>query len=91
MVDLMGVDHVGIGLDNLFGDHIELIRRTAKTIVRPERIGIEKLNALYMYGIESPEEWPNITRGLVSRGYSDQEIEKILGQNSLKLMERVIG
>ncbi|MHA2226808.1 MAG: dipeptidase [Candidatus Hodarchaeales archaeon] len=91
MVDLMGVDHVGIGLDNLFGDHVELVRRTTKTIVHPDRIGIEKLNAPYMYGIENPEEWFNVTRGLVSRSYSDLEIEKILGENSLKLMERVIG
>ncbi len=44
-----------------------------------------------MYGIESLEDWPNITRGLVSRSYSDQEIEKIIGINALKLIERVIG
>jgi membrane dipeptidase len=44
-----------------------------------------------MAGIESPEEWPNITRGLVSRGYSDQEIEKILGGNAMNLMKKVIG
>jgi len=43
-----------------------------------------------MEGIESPEEWPNITRGLVSRGYSDQEIEKIVGGNALKIMERTL-
>ncbi|MHA2154367.1 MAG: membrane dipeptidase [Candidatus Hodarchaeales archaeon] len=49
------------------------------------------LNAPYMAGIESPEEWPNITRGLVSRGYSDQEIEKILGGNAMNLMKKVIG
>ena len=39
-----------------------------------------------MEGIESPEEWPNITRELISRGYSDQEIEKIIGGNALRIM-----
>jgi membrane dipeptidase len=44
----------------------------------------------YMKGIESLEEWPNITRGLVARGYSDGDIEKIIGGNALRLMDRVI-
>jgi membrane dipeptidase len=51
----------------------------------------QELNAPYMYGIESPEEWPNITRGLVSRGYSDEEIKKIIGSNALRIIEQVIG
>jgi membrane dipeptidase len=44
-----------------------------------------------MYGIESPEEWPNITRGLVSRGYSDQDIKRIIGGNALQIIAEVIG
>ena len=41
--------------------------------------------------IESPEEWPNITRGLVSRGYSDEDIKKILGGNALRVIKQVVG
>ena len=33
---------------------------------------------------------PNITRGLVSRGYSDKDIEKILGTNNLRLFKKVL-
>jgi membrane dipeptidase len=44
-----------------------------------------------MYGIESPEEWPNIIRGLVSRGYSDDQIEKIAGGNALRVIQEVVG
>lgn len=33
---------------------------------------------------------PNITRGLVARGYSDQNIEKILGGNNLRLFKEVL-
>ena len=67
MVNLIGIDHVAIGLDNVWHDQVEH-HRTATTFGKLERIG-EELNAPYMYGIESPEEWPNITRGLVSRDY----------------------
>ena len=44
-----------------------------------------------MEGIESPEEWPNIVRGLVSRGYSDEDVAKIVGGNAMRITEQVIG
>ena len=90
IVNLIGVDHIGIGPDNVFGDHVDLLRRATQGIYSLTDVGME-LNSPSMYGIENPEDWPNITRGLISRGYSDQEIEKILGTNALKLIERVIG
>ncbi len=34
---------------------------------------------------------PNFTRGLVARGYSDPEIEGILGGNFLRLFKKVWG
>jgi len=89
-VKLIGVDHVALGLDKIFGDQVANHRAGAKTVFHLSRVG-QELNADYMEGIESPEEWPNITRGLVSRGYSDQEIEKIIGGNALKIMEEVVG
>jgi membrane dipeptidase len=90
IVKLIGVDHVAIGLDIVFGDHVEYHRKAAKTTFKLDYIG-QGLDAPYMYGIESPEEWPNITRGLVSRGYSDEEIKKILGGNAFRLIKEVVG
>jgi membrane dipeptidase len=90
MVKLIGVDHVAIGLDIVFGDHVEYHRQAAKTTFKLDYIG-QGLEAPYMYGIESPEEWPNITRGLVARGYSDEEIKKLLGQNALRIIKEVVG
>ena len=90
IVNLIGNNRCAIGLDNVFEDQVEYHRQAAKTIFFLERTG-QTLNAPYMKGIESPEEWPNITRGLVSRGYSDQEIEKILAGNAMNLMKKVIG
>jgi membrane dipeptidase len=90
MVNLIGINRVAIGLDNTFGDQVGFHREAAKTIFKLSYIG-QGLNAPYMYGIENPEEFPNITRGLVQRGYSDQDIEKILSGNALSLIERVVG
>lgn len=90
IVNLIGIDHVGIGTDILFGDQVEIHRQVDTTLLRLDHIG-QELNAPYMYGIESPEEWPNITRGLVSRRYSDDEIKKILGDNALRVIEEVVG
>ena len=90
IVNLIGVHHVAIGLDNAFGDQVARHRRLAGTVFKLDRIG-QDLAAPYMWGIESPEEFSNITRGLVQRGYSDQDIEKILSGNALSLIERVVG
>jgi microsomal dipeptidase-like Zn-dependent dipeptidase len=85
IVDLVGVDHVGIGTDIVWGHHASLgVHRHYIT-----HMGME-VAAEYMEGIESLEEWPNITRGLVSRGYSDREIEKIIGGNALRVMDEAI-
>jgi len=35
--------------------------------------------------------WPYFTVGLVSRGYSDQEVQKIIGGNFLGILRQVIG
>lgn len=42
-------------------------------------------------GLEDVSKMPNITRGLVSRGYSEDEIVKILGGNFLRVFKEVIG
>ena len=42
-------------------------------------------------GIETVDKTPNITRVLVQRGYSDEDILKILGGNHLRVFKKVIG
>jgi len=91
VVNLVGIDQVIIGLDNTFHDQVAFHRKLAASrSVDLEKSGIV-LAADYMYGIESPLEWRNIVRGLVSRGYSDGDIEKIVSGNALRVMEEVVG
>ena len=42
-------------------------------------------------GIETVDQTPNVTRELVKRGYSDEDIMKILGGNHLRVFKEVIG
>jgi len=88
---LVGIDHVAIGLDNVFGDQVAHHREWAASKSVDFRKSAMNLVADFMYGIESPLEWRNIVRGLVSRGYTDEEIEKIIGGNALRIIEEVVG
>jgi membrane dipeptidase len=86
MVKLLGVEHVGIGTDSTVGDHVAytrmLLQRDTGGVPAP---------AAYLNGLESPADGLNIIRGLIARGYSDDQIRKIAGQNALELLRRVIG
>jgi membrane dipeptidase len=40
-------------------------------------------------GLDDASKWPNLTRALLERGYSEADIRKILGGNVLRLMRQV--
>lgn len=42
-------------------------------------------------GLEDVTKMPNITKGLIGKGYSETEVRKILGENYLRLFKEVIG
>ena len=41
-------------------------------------------------GLDDVTHFPSLTEGMVSRGYSDQDIEKILGANDLRVFKQVL-
>jgi membrane dipeptidase len=89
IVKLIGVDHVSLGTDNQFGS-----KQTQNTFVKSENSTTSSYigNAVeYMAGIADPSQERNITRELVRRGYSDDETEKIIGLNALRVYEKAIG
>jgi membrane dipeptidase len=88
---LVGVDYVCMGTDNFFGDKNSLHEYAIR---ESPGAGIGKylqFNASHLEGFENPSEWPNITRALVKRGYSDQDIHKIVGLNTLRVVKQVVG
>ena len=84
MVNLVGVDHVGIGTDTNIGDHVAFHRvmlgRDASQLPAP-----------YLNGLESPADGKNIIRGLIRRGYSDIDVKKLVGGNALEFFRRVVA
>jgi membrane dipeptidase len=85
VVKLVGVDHVGIGLD------IDE-RSTPQSFAEfkrdfPELCGNYVFETRRVAGLTELTDCPQITKGLVSRGYSDQEIQKILGLNFLRVFK----
>ncbi len=92
IIKLVGHKHVGIGTDwpeSLPEWGLRMLREKVAPLIgfRPEDlmgIGTETVK-----GFDDYREFINITRGLVSRGYSDDEIRDILGGNWLRVMEAV--
>ncbi|MHA1469824.1 MAG: dipeptidase, partial [Candidatus Asgardarchaeia archaeon] len=82
IVDLIGVDHVGIGSDFAEGWSESLERRI-------RLLEIDGKIYTWPKGFEDVTKFVNIVKGLVSRGYSDNEIRKILGENFLRVFRRV--
>jgi membrane dipeptidase len=88
-VDLLGADHVGFGSDLDFRNSVT---RGAFIRKHPERVGVDYFTPMdESWGYGWLEHMPNFTKGLVARGYSDQEIKGILGGNFLRLFKKVWG
>jgi membrane dipeptidase len=84
IVRLVGIEHVGLGLDFAEGWQDSPVHRK-------KLLAIDGKIYDYPSGIETVSKLPNITRGLLSRGYSDEDIEQILGGNLLRVFAQVIA
>ena len=89
---LVGIDHVGFGPDTLYDDHVWLHHAYAANLSIEESRGGEKPDqhfeeVEYVEGLENPTEGShNLARWLVKNGYSDEDIEKAMGGNALRVM-----
>jgi len=88
-IDIVGVDHSGFGSDLEFPNSLT---RAAFIWKNPDRIDVDYFTPMdKTWGYGWLEHMPNFTMGLVARGYSDQDVKKILGMNFVKLFKRVWG
>jgi membrane dipeptidase len=90
-LDLVGIDHVTFGPDTLFGDHVGLHVAFADNLsTGPEDEGVSFPMVDYVDGLENPAEcFFNIIGWLVRHGFSDDEIRKLVGGNTLRVLEQV--
>ncbi len=90
-VDVCGVEHVGIGSDR---DH-RVIEMTPEYIaeLRAEE-GSQVQNSELPYFIDElngPTRMEVVWDGLVARGYSEDDVERIMGRNVYRLYSDVLG
>jgi len=87
IVDLVGIDHIALGPD--FIDYI-----MDKMIEEDDRLkehGIDYGQSHeYVKGLENVAQLSNVTRALVAHGYEDEDIEKILGGNLLRIYKKIL-
>lgn len=90
-VDLVGIDHVSFGPDTLYGDHVGLHDALREALSLSASKGTTPYPKVeWVDGIENPTEaFPNIVRWLVKHGYSDDEIVKVIGGNTMRVLEEV--
>lgn len=96
LLRLVGPAHVGIGLDYTQGykdaGHVLPQSRRNRTL-RPDIFGTvdDFLNQPYPAGIETIEQAPNITEGLLARGHDAATIRAVWGQSWIDQVRRAIG
>jgi membrane dipeptidase len=97
IVQRVGIDHVGLGIDYYMGQsgvandeearrgYDEAIRSGVWTTAYPPP------PHRYPAGIETPRTLPNLTGRLLERGYTESDIRKVLGENWVRVMRAVWG
>jgi membrane dipeptidase len=80
---LIGPEHVGIGLDYVF-DVSEL-----DDLISKDRSMFPALRDFGAYAQVEPERFPEIAEGLLRLGYSEPEVQGILGHNNLRVARTV--
>ena len=96
MVDLIGIDHVAFGVDDFYGDqkryHEEMggLYSMADENMMNDLTHKDWENIPYVKGLDTPDEASkNIIRWLVKNNYSDEDIEKVLSGNILRVLKEV--
>lgn len=93
IVKRIGWEHVAIGSDWPLQSPKAVLERVLLPMAfdmgfRPEHNLDAATN---LVGFDDYRDFPNITRGLVKRGYSDEQIAGIVGGNFLRVFESVCG
>ena len=95
MVQVVGIEHVGFGTDWPMASRDDWAEEVLTPALKGwgfrEEHGVLDDARDRVRGLETYRGWPNITRGMVARGYSDEDVAALLGGNFLRVFESVCG
>ena len=89
VVKLVGIEHVGIGTDSDLNGYDDMPPDQLKQIRAGYKGSYAFRDKLDTEGFDDPKRFFNLTEALVRRGYSDADIEAILGGNFKRLLGQV--
>ena len=81
----VGIDHVGIGADYI-REYFDEVYATYEDI----RVEGEDVRAT-VEGLESPAGMPRVIDALTQRGFTTEDLRKVLGENLLRVFREVMG
>jgi membrane dipeptidase len=93
IAQLVGWQHVGVGTDW----PLQMSQWALRNVANPwmQAFGFTPEHRIdctrHLKGFTDYRDFPNITRGLVARGYSDDEARGILGENFLRVLGEVVA
>ncbi len=107
LVDVMGIDHVGVGTDKAgpgpgTDSMIEWPASMVDDTLVPPWPGSVNYSGFRMeehritddyhiVGFNDFRDWPNLTVALAARGFNEEELRKLLGLNYLRVFRDVVG
>lgn len=86
VVQLIGIDHVGIGTDKFEGKTRE--EYVLEVQARYPRLVTAPFEHRHVEGFSHISQFPRITQELLARGYSDDDCGKIIGGNFFSLFQK---
>lgn len=87
LVNLVGIDHVGLGTNFMEFVPEEVVTSTLQGF--PLEVVLALSQVQPMQGFETAAQFANVTAALVQRGYGASDVQKIMGGNWLRLDEAV--
>ncbi|MDD5014712.1 MAG: membrane dipeptidase [Atribacterota bacterium] len=91
---IIGIDHIGIGMDYWPGQDGVLGKEEQRKMYKQLIDSGVWTKEAYPYAInyypkdmEMPSKLPNLTKNLLARGYSEEDVKKILGLNFLRVFK----
>ncbi len=93
IAERVGWQHVALGTDWPLQGPLDFVRSTME--IEAKKLGFHEEHRLdltaRLEGFDDSRDLVNVTRGLVARGYRDEQIQGILGENALRVISDICG